>query len=74
MEKIMTKNTKIEASTARSYEINAKDLPLCCPMPNMYLWDSHPRVYLPIKKTGHSVCPYCGSEYFLKSRTTKQQV
>ena len=27
------------------------DLPLSCPMPGMYLWNSHPRVYLPIESS-----------------------
>ena len=38
-----------------SYSIRAMgaaDLPLACPMPGMYLWNSHPRVYLPIEATG----------------------
>jgi uncharacterized Zn-finger protein len=31
----------------------------------MKLWDAHPRVYLPIEKTGESLCPYCGTRYVL---------
>lgn len=58
-------------STKRYYEITAKDLPLSCPMANMRLWDAHPRVYLPIEKTGHVVCPYCDAEYFLKTDETE---
>ncbi len=42
-----------------------EDLPLHCPMPNMRLWDSHPRVYLPIEETGRERCPYCGTLYIL---------
>ena len=34
------------------YEVTAADLPLSCPMPSMSLWNSHPRVYLPIEATG----------------------
>lgn len=56
----------IEACASRRYKITHDDLPMCCPMPNMRLWDAHPRVYLPIEKTGHVICPYCGAEYFLK--------
>ena len=37
-----------------------------CPMPQMYLWNSHPRVYLPIETTGWAKCPYCGAEYTLQ--------
>jgi uncharacterized Zn-finger protein len=54
-----------EASTASRYEITRADLPLSCPMPDMKLWSAHPRVYLPIEKTGHAKCPYCGAEYEL---------
>jgi uncharacterized Zn-finger protein len=39
---------------------------LCCPMPQMYLWNSHPRVYLAIEETGWAKCPYCGAEYTLR--------
>lgn len=49
----------------RRYEVTLQDLPLCCPMPNSRLWDSHPRVYLPIEATGRAVCPYCEALYVL---------
>jgi len=29
----------------------------------MYLWNSHPKVYLPIAETGEAKCPYCGAQY-----------
>lgn len=54
------------SNTQRHIEVTAKDLPLHCPMPAMKLWDAHPRVYLPIEKTGESLCPYCGTKYLLK--------
>jgi uncharacterized Zn-finger protein len=56
---------KIE-NRERAIEITAQDLPLQCPMPHMVLWNSHPRVYLPIEETGSSLCPYCGTLYTLK--------
>jgi uncharacterized Zn-finger protein len=34
-------------------------------MPQMILWNSHPRVYLPIEATGWAKCPYCSAEYTL---------
>ena len=34
-------------------------------MPSMALWNSHPRVYLPIEKTGRATCPYCGASFVL---------
>lgn len=56
---------QLQPNTKRHYEVTRADLPLCCPMPKMRLWDSHPRVYLPLAKTGKVVCPYCEAEYTL---------
>jgi uncharacterized Zn-finger protein len=47
------------------YQVTATELPLHCPMPSMSLWNSHPRVFLPIEETGKAKCPYCGAEYTL---------
>ncbi len=55
----------IQPNAQNQYMVTANDLPLSCPMPGMYLWNSHPRVYLPIEKTGWAKCPYCGAEYTL---------
>jgi uncharacterized Zn-finger protein len=55
----------IQANAHEQYFVTLKDLPLRCPMPTMTLWNSHPRVYLPIEETGTARCPYCGAEYFL---------
>ena len=44
----------IQPNAQSQYEVTAEDLPLSCPMPEMYLWNSHPRVYLPIEETGWS--------------------
>ena len=54
------------ANADQQYEVTRADLPLSCPMPDMTLWNSHPRVYLPIETTGWAKCPYCGAEYTLK--------
>ena len=56
----------IQPNAQSQYEVTAEDLPLSCPMPEMYLWNSHPRVYLPIEQSGWAKCPYCGAEYTLK--------
>ena len=54
------------ANTQTTYEVRRADLPLSCPMPSMALWNSHPRVYLPIEADGgRSLCPYCGATYLL---------
>lgn len=63
----MAGNQDISKSNAEnSYEVTPADLPLHCPMEGMSLWDSHPRVYLEIEKTGKVKCPYCGADYTLK--------
>jgi len=49
----------------KQYEVTKKDLPLHCPMPSMSLWNSHPRVFLPIEDEGKIKCPYCGADYIL---------
>ncbi|HET8638019.1 MAG TPA: zinc-finger domain-containing protein [Acidobacteriaceae bacterium] len=56
----------IQPNAANRYEVTIDDLPLSCPMPGMYLWNSHPRVYIPLHKTGEGKCPYCGAEFRLK--------
>jgi len=56
----------VEPNAQNRYKVKREDLPLSCPMPGMYLWNSHPRVYLPIEKTGHAKCPYCGADYDLE--------
>ena len=47
-------------------DVVADDLPLHCPTPGKRLWDSHPRVYLPVEDSGEEICPYCGTVYVLK--------
>ena len=39
-----------------------------CPLPkaDMKIWNSHPKVYLDVAKSGEAKCPYCGTAYKLK--------
>jgi len=60
------KTEDIEPNAQNRYEVTRADLPLSCPMPGMSLWNSHPRVYLPIEASGQERCPYCGAVYVLK--------
>jgi uncharacterized Zn-finger protein len=55
----------IPANAENRYEVRRADLPLSCPTPGMYLWNSHPRVYLPVEANGSAKCPYCGAIYRL---------
>lgn len=63
----MAKKKKIPACTKKEYIIHPGDLPLSCPTDDMLLWNAHPKVYLPIEKTGQEVCPYCGSRFILQN-------
>ncbi|MHB0986252.1 MAG: zinc-finger domain-containing protein [Sulfuricella sp.] len=56
---------------ARIVEVTGEDLPLHCPTPAMSAWESHPRVFLPIERTGEALCPYCGTLYKLKGELPK---
>ena len=53
------------ANAQQRYEVRRADLPLSCPMPAMALWNSHPKVYLPIEASGSAKCPYCGAQFTL---------
>jgi uncharacterized Zn-finger protein len=52
-------------------ELKATDLNhqggVYCPSPtaHMKVWNSHPKVYLDVAKTGQAKCPYCGTVYQL---------
>ena len=54
-------------------ELAAKDLNnwggVHCPSPlaDMKIWNTHPRVFLDVAKTGEAKCPYCGTVYRLKA-------
>lgn len=53
-------------------ELLAKDLNanggVFCPSPKagMKIWNTHPRVFLDVARTGSAKCAYCGTVYRLK--------
>jgi uncharacterized Zn-finger protein len=55
----------IVANAENTYRVSREAVPLHCPLPGMYLWNSHPRVFLPVEATGEAKCPYCGASYEL---------
>jgi uncharacterized Zn-finger protein len=57
--------SRAENKTIDSIAINRTDLPLSCPRPSADAASEHPRVFLPIEKTGEALCPYCGARYHL---------
>ena len=52
-------------------EVTGEDLPLACPMSHQGIQHAHPRVYLPIEKSGKATCYYCGTLYVLKDFSGK---
>lgn len=60
--------TLVQPNAENHYTVTAADLPLSCPMPGMYVWNSHPKVYLAIEADGSAKCPYCGATYTLVTR------
>lgn len=59
-------DTRLEnANTESVYKVSRRDLPLSCPTTEQKLWNSHPRVYLPIEESGEAICPYCSARYLL---------
>lgn len=54
-------------------ELAARDLNanggVFCPSPKagMKLWNTHPRVFLDVARTGEAKCPYCSTVYKLKA-------
>ncbi|MES9943799.1 MAG: zinc-finger domain-containing protein [Candidatus Thiodiazotropha sp.] len=61
----MMTQTETHLAQQEPQKVARKDLPLSCPRPGEALAGLHPRVYLPIEKTGSAVCPYCGARYQL---------
>ncbi|MGH8029170.1 MAG: zinc-finger domain-containing protein [Arenimonas sp.] len=61
----MSSSEPTAANTERRYEVQRADLPVSCPTPAMALWNSHPRVYLPLEAEGECACPYCGARFVL---------
>lgn len=69
-----TSDQPVLANAERLYKVAAGDLPLSCPMPDMALWNSHPRIYLPIVEDGGKTqCSYCGARFELVSETAVEQ-
>ncbi len=56
----------VSTSDESVFHIKKEQLPLHCPLPEMSLWNQHPRVYLPIEDSGEEKCPYCSTEYILE--------
>jgi len=45
--------------------VTREQLPMHCPQPGSALWDSHPRVFIPLEESGEGTCSYCGTQFRL---------
>lgn len=45
--------------------VSRNDLPAYCPTESMGLWNSHPRVYIPLEEQPEASCSYCGTKFEL---------
>lgn len=63
------KKTDNEFINIGQVAVTSADLPLSCPLPNVQVWNAHPRVYLPIVPTGKATCPYCSAKYILQEQS-----
>lgn len=61
-----TTDRPTQANAERRYTVSRADLPVSCPLPSMALWNSHPRVYLPLEAERECMCPYCGAHFVLE--------
>ena len=48
-----------------SVEMKKSQLPAYCPTEEMGLFNSHPRVYIPLEEKKEANCPYCGTHFKL---------
>ena len=62
----MSLTEKQPACAEKNYIVHRHELPLSCPTDAMELWNAHPKVYLPIEKTGKETCPYCSATFVLQ--------
>lgn len=59
-------NDKLEAANTQTrVEVSRTELPVSCPQQDQKTWNAHPRVYLPLEKSGEASCPYCGAHFVL---------
>ena len=61
----------VKPATQDYIEVTAADLPLYCPTPEMKLWNTHPRVAIPVEVLGEARCPYCSTLYKFKGELPK---
>lgn len=62
----MNDNTKSESPDKNQViKVSKSELPVHCPTEEMGLWNSHPRVFIPLEESPKGSCPYCGTRFEL---------
>lgn len=55
-------------------EVTLDELPIHCPVPDAPLWNSHPRVFIPLQDHPEAKCAYCGTVFRLVEQKTEAAV
>jgi uncharacterized Zn-finger protein len=65
----------MEQSNAQTLvEVARGELPIHCPTPDSPLWNSHPRVYIPLEDSPEATCPYCGTLFRLVTEKAETKI
>ena len=60
-------NTKTQPIELKAADLNSHGGVFCpSPMAGMQTWNTHPKVFLDVARTGEAKCPYCSTVYRLK--------
>jgi len=54
-----------ESKQSAVVEVTKDELPMHCPVPDAPLWNSHPRVFIPLEDGSEASCSYCGTKFKL---------
>ena len=70
-------STQQKACNKQHYQVTMAQLrqaPLSCPMDDMEIWDAHPKIFLPIMKTGKATCSYCNAEFIIPNPSIESSI
>ncbi len=72
-EQHVSKETQAESvsNSELLVEVTRDELPMHCPAPSAPLWNSHPRVYIPLDDAPEAACSYCGTVYRLVDKKSQ---
>lgn len=59
------KENTAQSGDDQTVQVTRADLPVHCPTESMGLWNSHPRVFIPLEEQPVANCPYCGTQFEL---------